>query len=98
MNEEELLVKIKNLLGMGQNNFQDDTIKQYIEMVKLEIIRAGVDERVANSKWAIGCITRGIIDKWNFKNGVSNGKMYEESIYQLRAMSPEELSSEEVNV
>lgn len=90
MNDAQILEKVKNLLGMGTSNFQDELILDYIEVVKRDMINAGVSEKVVNSKDAIGNIVRGVIDNWNYGTDADYSPMYEKRVVQLRAISNNE--------
>lgn len=68
MTEAELLIKIKNGLGIT-GDYQDDTLNIYIEDVKSFMKDAGVSETVLDSSAAIGCIVRGVADLWNYGSG-----------------------------
>ena len=63
-----MLKQVKSNLGIT-TNFQDDTIQGYINEVILHMIDGGVSEKVARSNKAIGVITRGVSDLWNYGSG-----------------------------
>lgn len=63
-----MLEKVKANLGIT-GKYQDNTIQGYIDEVKLHMISGGVSEKVANSNKAIGVITRGVSDLWNYGSG-----------------------------
>ena len=93
-NDEEILIKIKNLLGMGSNTAQDDVLKDLIEVVKLDMADSGVKDKVINSSNAIGTIVRGVIDNWNYGTGADYSKMYINGVVKLRE-KPEETEVKE---
>ena len=72
MTKAEVLTKVKVALGNIPSHL-DETITLYIDEVCEYLISAGVtvidlgadsiDER------AVGCITRGVADLWNYGNG-----------------------------
>ena len=62
--EEDLLKEVKTAIKMDGNDFNDGTIKFYIENVKQELLGAGVSADVVNSTLAVGCIARGVDDCW----------------------------------
>ena len=64
----DILEKVKNSLGIT-GNYQDETLNEYINEVKLYMISAGVSESVANSEMSAGVIARGVSDLWNYGNG-----------------------------
>lgn len=63
-----MLEKVKSNLGIT-GNYQDETIKGYIEDVKQFLIDGGVNELIVESDEAIGIITRGVADLWNYGAG-----------------------------
>lgn len=88
-NNEEILVKVKNLLGMGSSTAQDDVLMDLIEVVKLDMADSGVKESVIDSSNAIGTIVRGVIDNWNYGTGADYSKMYLNGVVKLREKKEE---------
>lgn len=83
---EERLAKVKNALGIGAANYQDDTLKIFIDEVIAEMIDAGVAEDVANSSAAVGCIAVGVNDLWNYSSGgVKHSEYFNRRLIQLAA-------------
>lgn len=68
MTEAELLSKIKNGLGIT-GDYQDETLKIYIDDVKAFMKDAGVPASNIDSSAAVGCIVRGVADLWNYSSG-----------------------------
>lgn len=68
MTEAELLNSIKSGLGIT-TDFQDATLKIYIDEVKAFMRSAGVVESVIASDASVGCILRGVADLWNYGSG-----------------------------
>ena len=64
ISDAELLEQVKSAINLKGNDYQDDTIKFWIEDVKLILLRAGVSADVLGSTLAVGCIARGVDDKW----------------------------------
>lgn len=64
ISDAELLEQVKIAINLKGNDYQDDTIKFWIEDVKLILLRAGVSADVLGSTLAVGCIARGVDDKW----------------------------------
>lgn len=86
MTDAELLIKIKNGLGIT-GDFQNDTLKVYIDEVKAFMISAGVSYELIESEAAVGCILRGVADLWNYGNG--NAKLseyFKMRLIQLKAL------------
>lgn len=70
-----MLEKVKTNLGIT-GTFQDTTIQGYIDEVIQFMIGGGVSKEVANSDKAIGVITRGVSDLWNYGSGGTNLSPY----------------------
>lgn len=68
MTEAEILAKVKNGLGI-QTEYQDETLKVYIEEVMNFLSDAGVHESVLKSSASVGCILQGVNDLWNYSAG-----------------------------
>lgn len=66
--DAELLKKVKGSLNVSGEHF-DTTIKLYIDEVKSYLVSAGVRSDVLSSTLAVGCISRGVADLWNYGNG-----------------------------
>lgn len=52
-----------------EGTYQDAALRGHIDEVKCYLLSAGVLEEVVNSTVAIGCISRGVMDLWNYGNG-----------------------------
>lgn len=63
-----ILKKIKANLGIT-GSYQDETIKGYIREVKEFLIDGGVDKSIVDSDEAVGLISRGVSDLWNYGAG-----------------------------
>lgn len=70
-----MLEKVKKGLGIT-GNFQDDTLQEYINEVRRFLIGSGVDKDIVYSEQAIGVITRGVADLWNYGSGGTNFSPY----------------------
>lgn len=66
--EAELLSKVKQSLNIMGGQF-DATLQMYIDEVKAYLTGAGVRVDVLGSTLAVGCISRGVADLWNYGNG-----------------------------
>lgn len=83
----ERLAKVKTALGIS-GSYSDDTIDLYIDEVIAELIDAGVDEAVAESDAAVGCIALGVNDLWNFSSGgVKHSEQFNRRLIQLTKRS-----------
>lgn len=81
MTDAELLSKVKIRLGIT-GDYHDDLLTGYIDDVKAYLIDAGVPAETLQSDAAVGVITRGVSDSWNFGSG--DGK-FSEMFYQRAA-------------
>ena len=84
----DVLSKVKSALGIT-GNYQDTTLKIYIDEVKYYMLDAGVPESVVNSDASAGVISRGVTDLWNY--GTNDGKL---SDYFYQRVSQLALSEE----
>lgn len=66
--DADLLEKIKGSLNVSGEHF-DTTLQLYIDEVKAYLAGAGVRADVLSSSLAVGCISRGVADLWNYGNG-----------------------------
>lgn len=62
--DEKLLERVKSAISMSGNDFNNDTISEYIQEVKNDLLYAGVSADVLGSTLAVGCIARGVDDRW----------------------------------
>ena len=76
ISETELLEEVKTGINLKGNDFQDDTIKIWIAEVKQDLLFAGVSADVLGSTLAVGCIARGVDDRW-----ASHRDMYSDMFY-----------------
>ena len=84
------LEKVKSALGIT-GNYQDVTLKIYIEEVMAYMENAGVSIDVINSDVSAGVIARGVMDLWNYN--ASAGKL---SDYFYQRVSQLAYTSKEV--
>lgn len=75
VSDAELLTKVKNALGIT-GNYQNDTLSIYIDDVKAYMRAGGVSNDVVNSTLAVGAISRGVADLWNYGAGDANFSTY----------------------
>ena len=87
----DVLEKVKSALGIT-GNYQDTTLKIYIDEVKCYMKDAGVPESVIKSDISAGVISRGVTDLWSY--GTNDGKL---SDYFYQRVSQLALSDEEVD-
>jgi hypothetical protein len=84
------LALIKSALGIT-GEYQDATLKIYIDEVKAYMKDAGVPTEVIESNVSAGVIARGVADLWNYNGGA--GKL---SDYFYQRVSQLAYTSEEV--
>lgn len=75
MNNSRLLKPVKDMLGIS-GDFQDATIKGYIDDVVDFMLRAGVSEGIMNSTAIHGAVARGVSDLWNYGMGNTSFSPY----------------------
>ncbi len=81
----EMLAKVKYALyGNADGNYNDEQLQLYIEEVIDELICGGVNEEVAKSTAAVGCIACGVNDIWNYSSGgVKHSEYFNRRLVQL---------------
>lgn len=85
MTNDELLIKVKQGLGIG-GNYQDKTLLIYIDEVKEYMLSAGVSKTTIESVKAVGAILRGVSDLWDYGSGsVGLSPYFKERVIQLRS-------------
>lgn len=72
----DMLDKVKIALGIT-GTYQDDTLTEYINEVKLYLLDAGVCEAIVNSDVSAGVISRGVSDLWNYGAGKLSEYFYQ---------------------
>lgn len=83
MTEKELLAKIKIGLGIT-GDYQDEALLFYIDEVKNFMRLAGVPSTVVDSSEAVGVISRGVADLWNYGSGsVKLSEYFTQRVTQL---------------
>lgn len=75
MDNLKLLKPVKDMLGIS-GNFQDDTIKGYIDDVVDFMLGAGVSETIMDSTSSHGAVARGVADLWNYGMGNTSFSPY----------------------
>lgn len=75
MIDTEILEAVKVRLGVT-GSYQDETLKGYILDVKAFLLDAGVEKGVIESDAAIGVISRGVSDLWNYGAGDAEFSTY----------------------
>lgn len=88
MTDAELLIRVKNGLGIT-GDFQDDTLKVYIDEVKAFMSSSGVQDSIIESDVSVGCIMRGVADLWNYGAGNASLSNY----FQLRLIQLKQRTS-----
>ena len=85
MTEAELLQRVKNALGIT-GNYQDETIKIYLQDIREYMLDAGVPAYVVDSTAAVGAFVRGVADLWNYGSGsVVLSQYFKERVIQMAA-------------
>lgn len=90
MDMEELLIKVKKGLGIT-GDYQDETLKIYIDETKQYMLSAGVHKSIVDSPISIGTIIRGVSDLWDYGSGSTGLSPYfKERCIQLREKDGDE--------
>lgn len=76
IDENELLLKVKDGLNLKGNDYQDDAVRVWIDTVKQDLEFFGVSKEVVGSALAIGCIARGVDDHWLSQRGEYSEMFY----------------------
>ena len=70
-----MLEEVKKRLGIT-GEYQDDTIKGYIDDVKQFLLDGGVKKEVVDASSTVGVIARGVSDLWNYGSGGTSFSPY----------------------
>lgn len=71
---ETLLPKIK--VRLGEPEFNDDELTEYIVDTINELISLGVKDEVISSSSSLGAITKGVKDQWDYTDGAFSDDFY----------------------
>ena len=71
MDVDAVLAYVKAELN-ETGNFHDGTLRSYIQDAADYLMDAGVPKSVMSSRAVYGCISRGVMDLWNY--GAGDGK------------------------
>lgn len=83
MTDTDILQRVKTALGIS-SEYQDETIKIFIQDVRNYMLDAGVPENIINSDAAIGAFVRGVADLWNYGSGSAELSQYfKERVIQM---------------
>ena len=86
---------VKSALGIT-GNYQDATLKIYIDEVKAYMTDAGVSIEVINSNVSAGVIARGVTDLWNYNGGAGKLSDYFYQRVNQLAYSSKEVATDEL--
>lgn len=75
MTDEELLTEVKKRIGVT-GEYQDDTIRGYIQDAKEYMTDAGVKAEVTATTKIIGVVARGVSDLWDYGSGKGDFSPY----------------------
>lgn len=81
----ERLEKVKfALYGDASQTYNDEQLQLFIDEILDELISGGVNENVAKSAAAVGCIAVGVNDIWNYSaGGVKHSEYFNRRLVQL---------------
>lgn len=84
MTDAELLEQVKTGLNIT-GNYQDSTLRLYIDDTKNYMNDAGVPLELINSDVSVGVIVRGVSDLWNYGLGTATfSEYFSQRVIQLR--------------
>lgn len=88
--EEQQLEEIKKAMNI-EGDYQNDTVMLHMREVKEYLRDAGVSDRILESERAVGILTRGVSDLWNYGSGnTSLSSYFKERAVQLALKSKAE--------
>ncbi len=88
--EEQQLEEIKKAMNI-EGDYQNDTVMLHMREVKEYLRDAGVSDRILDSERAVGILTRGVSDLWNYGSGnTSLSSYFKERAVQLALKSKAE--------
>lgn len=83
MTERQQLEQIKKALNI-EGEYQDDALMLYMREAKEYLLDAGVSAGILDSMRAVGILTRGVSDLWNYGAGnTSLSSYFKERAVQL---------------
>lgn len=91
LTHEELLCRVKAAIGIT-GNYQDETLKIYIDDVKAFLASSGVHAAVLQSDKVVGIVARGVMDLWNYgaAGGALSPYFYQRAIQLIYEPAEEE--------
>lgn len=92
---DTILKGVKSALGIT-GDYQDPTLKIYINEVMAYMKSAGVAEAVINSEVSVGVIARGVTDLWNYNGGAGKLSDYFYQRVSQLAYTTEEVGTDEL--
>lgn len=94
LTDDQALERVKKAIGItGQ--YHDDALEIYINEVKDILLSAGVRAAVVNSDKAVGAISRGVSDLWNY--GAGGGVLSPAFFQRVIQLAYKPLSDEEAS-
>ena len=82
MTDAEILAKVKSALGVT-GDYQDDTLKIYIDDAKPLMRSPPPPPTVLNSAASVGAICRGVADLWTYGQGAEFSTYFMQRVTQL---------------
>lgn len=88
MTNEEILKEVKTRLGIT-GDYQNEILLSHIEDVMAFMMDAGVDHDLITSRAALGAISRGVADLWNYGAGDAEfSRVFFQRLTQLSYRAP----------
>ena len=94
MQELDLLEEVKKSIGLGENNYHDQTILRYIAEVKQYLLDGGCSPKVVNSYSSSGLIARGVLDLWTPTRAADFSPYFKSRAIQLALKDDEDVQTE----
>ena len=94
MSEFNLLEEVKKNIGLGGNDYHDQTIQSYIDEVKQYLLDGGCKPKVVNSPYSAGLIARGVLDLWTPTGAADFSPYFKSRAIQLALKDDEDVQAE----
>ena len=92
---DKFLERIKSALGIT-GEYQDATLRIYIDEVIAYMVSAGVPTEVINADLSAGVIARGVTDLWNYNGGAGKLSDYFYQRVSQLAYTSKEVATDEL--
>ena len=94
MSEFDLLEEVKKNIGLGGNDYHDQTIQGYIDEVKQYLLDGGCKPKVVNDPSSAGLISRGVWDLWTSTGATDVSPYFKRRAIQVALKDDEDVQAE----